>query len=270
MYCPTCGSQNPDGAAFCSSCATRLQLDTDAALSRAVPPVQVPPIAFAQPSSAPSSGSSFDTRDALFMPRLLDYISHGVLFRRIVAGFLMAGMVVTIIAGLISAALGGYSYFRMGGVAILGGVLSIPLALVATYALAHILLIRARTVRDIPETEYTVIPIMSILLKLTGELGFVGAVFAGCQGLLSALFLSANPLGGLLGQYVGYGLFGGYGYGMGAAEAILIGFAFLTIAVVYGFVVLLFNYLLSELVVIAADIARDVRTLRHSQAKAAA
>lgn len=256
MFCPKCGQQNPDDAAFCRNCATPIApipaapqvavTSSQSSVGASVPQTPAP-----QPSrTVAASPASF-----LFMSRLIEYVSHGTLFRRIVAGFLVACGVLAAVGGVASGVVGFIGYVQFGGLAIFGGLLAMVLMFVAAYMWAHTYFIRARTVRDIPEGEYTVIPIMSVLLKMTGELAFVSLLSAGVQGTLATWFMGSNPLGAL-------GGYGGYGYGMTAGEGFIVGVVFLLGAAILGFVALLVYYLLSELVVILADIARDVRVIR--------
>lgn len=258
MFCPNCGSSNPDDARFCANCATPLQVAEGEGAGAPPAPPATPgaPPQWSTPQPA-QAGPSLDWSKIFFIPRLIEYISHGSLFRRIVAGFLVAASGITALSGLAFAVVLFIGYVDRGGLAILGGLASLPLMLVGTYMFSHAYLVRARTVRDMPESEYTVIPIMSILLKLAGELGLIGGVVGGVQGLLMTWFLGSSPLAGMMNPYGGYGY-----YGMGGGEAFILGVIFLIGAIIYGFVILLVNYLLSELVVIVADIARDVRALR--------
>jgi hypothetical protein len=197
-----------------------------------------------------------DMSKVFFVPRLIEYVSQGGLFRRIVAGFLVVAAVIVVLVNLVVSVGMVIGYFDRGGAAILGALLSFPVAVIVTYVEAHILLTRARHVREIPQGDYTVIPIVAILFRLIGELGLVGVVAAGFQGMLGSWFLGASLLGSPFGGY-------GYGYGgYGAGEALIGGVGLFLASLVAGFVVLLFYYLLSELVVVVVDIARDVRSLR--------
>lgn len=197
----------------------------------------------------------------LFVPRLLEYISHGGLFRRIVAGFLVLGAVLSGLAMLAIGVVLALQYFDYGGIAILGGLLAFPIAIFGGYLMVHTYLVRARTVKELGASEYTVIPIMAILLKLNGELGLIGGFMYGLQGMLLAWFLGQNPLASLTSAYsYGYG-----SYSSSPAEGFILGTLFLVVSVVAGFISLLVSYLMSELVGIFADIARDVRALRRAQ-----
>lgn len=259
MFCPRCGQQNQDDAAFCLRCAASLQSPSEVS-----PPAQRP-VGHAETASgyppapeavapAATPRESFNTSRLFFMSRVIDYVSHGSLFRKIVAGYLVVGAVITVLAGLTATVLALMAFVDYGGLAILGGVLTIPVVLIGTYMLSHTMLIRARTVRAIPDSEYTVIPIVSILFKLTGELALIGCTVTGVWAMLTTWFLGSSPLG----------MYGGYG--MGGGEAFIFGVLALVAMVVYGFVALLLSYLMSELVVVVADIARDLRVIRHAQA----
>lgn len=267
MFCPKCGQQNPEDAAFCRSCATPIapipavpQQPVMAAQAPVAAPAPTPVPAAAPPyvpaARTPRTPSASPVAPFLFMSRLIEYVSHGMLFRRIVAGFLIACGALAAIGGVAAGVVGLIGYIQFGGLAIFGGLIAMLFMFVAAYMWAHTYFIRARSVRDIPEGEYTVIPIMSVLLKMTGELAFVSLLSAGVQGTLATWFMGANPMEALRG-YGGYG-----GYGMTAGEGFIVGVIFLLGATILGFVALLVYYLLSELVVILADIARDVRALR--------
>jgi hypothetical protein len=217
-----------------------------------------------QPYQAPPS-QPMDMSKILFVPRLLEYISHGGLFRKIVAGFLVLGAVLSGLAMLAVGVVLALQYFNYGGIAILGGLIAFPVAIFGGYLMVHTYLVRARSVKDLGASDYTVIPIMAILLKLNGEIGLIGGLMYGLQGMLLAWFLGQNPLTSLTSAYsYGYG-----GYSSSPAEGFILGILFLVVSVVFGFVSLLVNYLLSELVGIFADIARDVRAMRKGSAEGA-
>lgn len=268
MFCPKCGQQNPEDAAFCRNCATPIA-PIPAAPQQPAAAAQVPTTAPADQRVAPSTPAAQPKRNAasspvapfLFMSRLIEYVSHGALFRRVVASFLVVCGVLAAIGGVAGGVVGLIGYVQFGGLAILGGLIAMLFMFVAAYMWAHTYFIRAGTVRDLPEGEYTIIPIMSVLLKMTGELALVSLLSAGVQGTLATWFMGANPLG----RYGGFG-----GYGMTAGEGFIVGVVFLLAAAILGFVALLVYYLLSELVVILADIARDVRVLRGAQSEATA
>lgn len=263
MFCPKCGQQNPDDAAFCRSCATPISPVAEEPQHPISPALQSTPpgMPTPQPASAASTqvrASAPSVSSLLFMSRLIEYVSHGTLFRRIVAGFLIACGVLAAIAGVAAGVVEFIGYIRYGGLAILGGLIAMLLMFLTAYMSAHTYFIRARSVRDIPEGEYTVIPIMSVLLKMSGELALISLLSAGIQGTLATWFMGTNPLRGV----AGYGY--GYGYGMTAGEGFIVGVLFLLASAIIGFIVLLVYYLLSELVVILADIARDVRAVRQT------
>lgn len=268
MFCPACGASNPDDARFCAACAKPLAPAAGAAPAQPpVPPAQPPvtpprdPYAGAQPAYQPPAAPPMDVSKIFFIPRMLEYISQGGLFRRIVATFLNVGAVISGIGWLVLAVLLTKGYFDFGGIAILGGLLAFPLALFAGYMVVHSLIVRARSIRELPQAEYTVIPIMSILLKLNGELGLIAGLAFGLQGMLLTWFLGQSPLSSF-NPYGGYG----YGYSSSPAEGFILGIVFLLGMVIYGFLALLVNYLFSELVVILADIAKDVRVMRNGKA----
>lgn len=276
MFCPACGASNPDDARFCASCATALTPQGQPAPApTAAPAPQPAPVAppavpprqewagGAQQTYQAPPAQPVDVSKFLFVPRLLEYISNGGLFRKIVAGFLIMGAVLSGLAMLAVGVILALQYFNYGGIAILGGLIAFPVAIFGGYLMVHTYLVRARSIKELGASDYTVIPIMAILLKLNGELGLIGGLMYGVQGMLLAWFLGQNPMTSLTSAYgYGYG-----GYSSSPAEGFILGILFLVVAVVFGFLSLLVNYLLSELVGIFADIARDVRAMRKSSAE---
>lgn len=185
----------------------------------------------------------------LFMKQAINLISQGIVFKKIYAIILRIAAVVTGFIGLflwISGwqgifSLAQYSANKVG--IILGGALVELLMIVLFYAIIHALWIRAKDVEALPESGYAIIPIMSLSLKLTGEIYACLLVFI---GLASGLFMwfagsgfnqifnnrfAALPYAGTVGNDFLNGLITILS-GLGAAFAALFFFYFLAEAVI--------------------------------------
>jgi len=105
-----------------------------------------------------------------FMETVLEKVSQGQFFRRAFAVALQILAVAIATAALVAwitiwKSISGYS-----AEAIFGIIIFQLLFVIAVYMVVHILLIRAGNINALPDSEYTVIPIVSITLKLFGEI----------------------------------------------------------------------------------------------------
>ena len=118
------------------------------------------------------------------------------------------------------------------------------------------MLIRAGDIAGLPESDYTVIPIVSISLKLIGEIYacFVAAVSIG--GGIS-MWLTKSDAFFMIKRSAPFILSFGGGEGFFAGLLFIIGGLFV------AFVVLVFFYFLAELVVVLVDIAKNTKITRQ-------
>jgi hypothetical protein len=192
----------------------------------------------------------------LFMKPVLQLISQGYFFRKAFAMFLRALAVVTVIAGLVAWVMVWKAISGQSASQILGVIIFQILFIVAVYMVVHALLIRAEDIAKLPEADYTVIPIVSISLKLCGE--------------VYACFMAGISLaGGILIWFIGGNAFyfmrratvfmPGYGYG----SDFLGGLIFIVGGWLIAFFVLAVFYFLAEIVVVMADIAKNTKTTRQ-------
>ncbi len=189
-----------------------------------------------------------------FMAGVLEKISQGQFFRKAYA------VTLQILAGLIAIAalvawitvwksISGYS-----SEAIVGIIIFQILFVIAVYMVIHILLIRAGNINALPDSDYTVIPIVSITLKLIGE-------------IYAAFITVISVAGGILSWFIGSGAF--YmvkrpsllipSYGSG--EGFWGGLVFMAGGLFSAIVGLVIFYFLAESVVVAVDIARNVKKI---------
>ena len=121
----------------------------------------------------------------------------------------------------------------------------------------HTLLIRARDIDELPETEFTIIPIGSILLKLVGE---VYACFVAVMSIA----------GGILVWFIGGQAFYllkkssplPFVPSLGGGQGFLGGLLFMAAGLFTAFFVLALFYFLAEVVVVMTDTAKNIKITR--------
>lgn len=138
---------------------------------------------------------------------------------------------------------------------VVGYVLLAAFYLAAVSCNTAIGLYRARTVASLPNGPYTVIPIVSILLRMAGESALAGFSLLGVGGCLFIWFAELNPLG----QFGEFGMFLPH---FGGGSGFLAGIWFLVMMIVLAFMLIVFFYFLAESTVVLVDIAGSTRVLR--------
>ena len=229
-----------------------------------------------------------------FMPRVLKFIGEGTLFSRIFASALRVFAVLLSIGALVGwiqlwklvfvvdrwLFIGSWSFtirenielWMLGldgrGAAILGGVLFQAFFLVGLYMVVHTLWIRAADIQAIGKSEFTIIPIVSIFLRMLGEIyacisvavgigGGVLQLFAGDSGLASRATSSIPGLGWQ--QSLLSGLFGGF-----TTSSFISALLLMVGGAIGALFWLVWLYLASEFIVVLVDIARNTRALRET------
>jgi hypothetical protein len=189
-----------------------------------------------------------------FMEAVLEKISQGQFFRKAFAVALQILAVVIVTAALVAWIIVWKSISGYSAEAIFGIIIFQLLFVIAVYMVVHILLIRAGNINALPDSEYTVIPIVSITLKLFGEIyaSFV-AVISVAGGILtwfigsSALYMvkRSAPLVPSYGN--GEGFWGGLVFMVGGLFSAFVG--------------LVLFYFLAEAVVVLIDIAKNIKKI---------
>jgi len=189
-----------------------------------------------------------------FMEAVLQKISQGQFFRKAFAVALQILAVLIAIAALVAwitvwKSISGYS-----PEAILGIIIFQLLFVIAVYMVVHILFIRAGNINALPDSEYTVIPIVSITLKLFGEIyaSFV-TVISIAGGILtwfigSSAFYMIKNSAPLVPSY-------------GSGEGFVGGLVFMVGGLFSAFVGLVLFYFLAEAVVALIDIAKNIKKM---------
>jgi hypothetical protein len=190
----------------------------------------------------------------LFVPRVLGLIANGSTFRVGVALVLRIAAVGVALLALVSW-IGLWSLARyFEAAAILGLILFQALFVVATYAIVHTILIRATGIREQPEGEFAILPIVATCCRLLGEclawfflaLGVGGALLILLAGPYAQMATRQIPLSGLMSP------------GVGALGAVF----YLAFGVVAAFGAVMFFYLIAESTSLLGAIARNTEAVR--------
>jgi len=189
-----------------------------------------------------------------FMGPVLEKISQGQFFRKAFSVTLQIMSAVIAIAALVAWITVWKSISELSAETIIGIIIFQLLFVIAVYMVIHIILIRAGNINSLPDSDYTVIPIVSITLKLLGE------IYASFMTVISVA-------GGILSWFIGSGAF--YmvkrpsllipSYGSG--EGFWGGLVFMAAGLFSAIVGLVIFYFLAESVVVAVDIARNMKKM---------
>ncbi len=188
----------------------------------------------------------------LFMKPVLQSISEGNFFRKAVAIALRVLAIAIAFASLVGWIVKWKFVFSLPVAGIIGGIIFQLLMVVVVYMVVHVMLIRANNIERLPESEYTVIPIVALCLKLFGEMYASFLVVTGVAGGLYIWMTGRNAGSDLLGIIAPLTpAFGDLTF-LGGVKFILSG-------ATMAFIALLISYFLSEAVIVMVDIARNTR-----------
>lgn len=192
----------------------------------------------------------------LFMKSVLQLISQGQFFRKAFAVVLRILAVVVAITGLWVWIPEWKSLSGASNDAVIGIIIFQFLFVIAIYMVIHTMFIRAGDIAELPEADFTVIPITSITLKLLGEIYACFTTVASIAGGILIWFIRGDAffLIGRLAPIVP---------NFGAGEGFLGGILFIASGFFVAFLVLVFFYFLAESVVVMVDIAKDTKITRQ-------
>ena len=203
----------------------------------------------------------------LFMRAVLTFVGEGRLFTVVLASVLRILAVLLILGALVAWLQLWKLVFDSHGTAILGGVLFQGFFVIGVYMVVHTLWIRAADIQVAHAPEFTVVPIVSVLLKMLGEIYACISLTVGVGGGIAAPFGSG---------YLGYQItktirsIPGFGLPQSLLQELLPrgggGFLSVILLPVGGAIAALFSlflfYTASEMLVAVVDIARNTRVLR--------
>jgi uncharacterized membrane protein (DUF485 family) len=187
---------------------------------------------------------------------VLRALSEGKVIRNSIAVVLQVAAVLVLLAGLLGLIqILKLSFQSPAATATIGGLVVALLLMVGIFSVSQIYLFRAQSIRELEDSPFTVIPILSILFRTMGETYAVVALAAGVGGCLFTWLSGTSPRALLSG-------FGGFMPSMPAGgESFLDGLIFFASLAAAAFASLVVFYALAELVGVLVDIAINVRRL---------
>jgi hypothetical protein len=186
--------------------------------------------------------------------RVLEDLDKGNVIRTAVVLALRILGILTVLAGIFVTVELLRASFTLPVQGIIGGLLFAIVILAASAALLETYFYRAASVGALGESAFTVMPVVSLLFRLLGEVYAIVGVAAAVGGCLFIWFSGLSPGQVLPGveQLMPFAPLGGTFLG---------GVVFLVWLLVVSFLALLAFYFLAELVVVVVDIATNVRSL---------
>jgi hypothetical protein len=189
-----------------------------------------------------------------FFKPVLDALNDGKVIRSSIALFLQILGVLSIVGGVYLLIDILKASFELPTEGTIGGLLLSIIFIAAVLAVAQIFFYRATNVRDLGESQFTVIPIFSILFRCFGEIYATLGVTIGVGGCIFIWFSKYNPL------YL-LGLIGHFFPSLSPEGTFLGGFLFLVYFALLSFVIIVVFYFLAESTVVLVDIAKNIRQL---------
>jgi hypothetical protein len=243
MFCGECGAQVNASDLVCSACGAKVQPQRGALSISAL--------------RKPGFGVLTVTRTVLVA------LSQGKVIRSSIATVMQIGAVLVLLLALLAlVAMLRISFQLPSAAATVGGIIVAALLAVALFAVAQIYLFRAQSVRELADSPFTIVPILSILLRAAGETYAVIALSFGIGGCLFTWLSGMNPtnlasgLGTLVPSLPGSGEGGG---------SFLDGLIFLVGLWLAAVLALIVFYALAEMIVVGVDIALNVRKIQNRE-----
>ncbi len=197
----------------------------------------------------------------LFLYPVLDSLNTGGFIRKVVATAIQITGAFFLLAGLI-ACFGVMSMaFKGEPKSAFGLILFAVILLAGLAAVAQIFWYRAAAIKAIDNSSgFVIMPIVSQLFRLTGEVYATLMVCLGVGGCLAMWFADINPMAALGGFGPSLPMMGRSSFGGGEA-GFMGGLSLGVMGCLGGFAALVFFYFLAELSVVTASMARDMRAL---------
>jgi len=191
----------------------------------------------------------------MFLYPVLDTLNNGRAVRKFSVILLQVLGVLSTLGGLLCVLLVLKFGFQANDLsATLGGIVLAAVLIFASACNIQIYLYRARRVAELVDSEFTIIPIVSILFRLFGELYFAWMLCIGIGGCFFIWLAHFNPQTLLSGA-------GSFMPQVPMSDGFLGGIFFLVYLGVLACCALLFFYFLAECSLIAADMAMNLRKL---------
>jgi hypothetical protein len=188
---------------------------------------------------------------------ILEALAQGKVIRTIIAAFLQVIGVCSVLGGIylfIEIMKISFSEY-MPTVGTIGGIILGLILLAAVGAVFQIMFYRARSIHSLPDSSFTVIPILSMMFRAVGEAYAAVLVCIGVGGCITIWF-AGEYAGGILYEarrILPFDIERGVGF--------LDGVFFLILLAAVAFVSLVVFYFLAESIVAMVDIAKNTREL---------
>lgn len=190
-----------------------------------------------------------------FFDPVLNALTDGKVIRKTIAWILQILGVLAALAGLLAVIqVLKFSFQTHSAEATIGGLFLAMVFSVAVACVAQILFARAKSVKGLGDSPFTVIPIVSLMLRAIGEMYATLGLAIGIGGCVFLWLARANPLG-LLGG------FDSFMPSLPSEGTFLGGLVFCVLMAFVSFVVLLVFYFSAEAMVVVVDIAKNTRSL---------
>ncbi|MFH0991380.1 MAG: hypothetical protein V1799_15335 [bacterium] len=189
-----------------------------------------------------------------FFKPILNALDDGKVIRSSIALVLQILGVLSIVCGVYLLVEMLKASFSLETEGIIGGLLLSIVFMAAILAVAQIFFHRAMNVRDLGESQFTVIPIFSILFRCFGEIYATLGLAIGVGGCLFTWLSKYNPL------YL-FGDLGRFFPSLSAGGSFLGGLLFLVSFSLLSFAIVVVFYFLAESTVVLVDIAKNIRQL---------
>jgi hypothetical protein len=186
---------------------------------------------------------------------VIEALTQGAIIRTAVSWALRAAAVVTALVGLYLVVEILKAAFQLPGMGTIGGLLFAIVFAGAIFAIVQILLYRADTVAGLGDSQFTVIPIFSLLCRAAGECYAATVASIAVGGCIFTWLSGAGP--SMLLPGVGGLVPGGGGGGGSFVEGLVL----LVLGSIAAFFALVAFYFVAEMILVVADIARNVRLL---------
>jgi len=192
-----------------------------------------------------------------FIKPVLEIISRGKFFRH---GF---ALILRIIAILM--AIGGLFLFiqnfrfigRFGFLGALGLIIAQLFLLAAIWIIIQIIWNRANVIVNLPDSNFTIIPIFSIVLKMIGEVYATIILLLSISGAFLTWFIgSGGRIFYQLREFVPF---------LSVGTGFLGGLLLIVLGIISSFIALFFFYLFSEGIAVIFDIANNVKLIVDSK-----
>jgi hypothetical protein len=202
----------------------------------------------------------FPSKKYFFAEPVISYIEKGDLFSRMFSFLLrFCGVIVGVVAFVFWFQFWP-NVFKWEKLQIAGGVLYQIIVLIGVYATVHIYWIRAKSIANLGKSDFTIIPVMAILLKMNGETN-------ACFFSLSGLALGVLCLFGVDSSFISNSPFWTpYKFWISdsftANGNLLPALGMIGFGIAIGILFLVLFYVASEILLVVFDIARNTRAIR--------